>query len=169
MEVGALRCESFGWSTAMAPDGLRSAHRWESRWRGRGEAEGSTLTGVETQSANIARDCRTAASPDPPLPFLYESTGAETRFTNRLDPEPRSRGVFAFHRPETLAEWTGSTRRRPSDAGRRRAAGEAHDAAPTLRARLREMPPIERDKLWPPRSPPIETWKDRWRRTGRAP
>lgn len=38
-----------------------------------------------------------------PLPFCYESTGVETRFTNGLDPEPRSRNVFAFHRPETLA------------------------------------------------------------------
>jgi type I site-specific restriction endonuclease len=31
------------------------------------------------------------------LPFSYETTGTETRFTNRLDPEPRSRNVFAFH------------------------------------------------------------------------
>src|SRR3972149_5989372 len=33
-----------------------------------------------------------------PLPFLYESTGVETFFTNGLDPEPRSRRTFAFHR-----------------------------------------------------------------------
>jgi type I restriction enzyme, R subunit len=32
-------------------------------------------------------------------------TGVETRFTNRLDPTPKSRDVFTFHRPETLAEW----------------------------------------------------------------
>ena len=38
-----------------------------------------------------------------PLPFIYESTGVETRFTNGLDPDPRSREVFAVHRPETLA------------------------------------------------------------------
>jgi type I restriction enzyme R subunit len=38
-----------------------------------------------------------------PLPFIYESTGAETRFTNGYDPEARSRRVFTFHRPETLA------------------------------------------------------------------
>src|SRR5207237_4225053 len=37
-----------------------------------------------------------------PLPFAYESTGTETRFTNRLDPAPTSRNVFAFHKPETL-------------------------------------------------------------------
>jgi type I site-specific restriction endonuclease len=40
-----------------------------------------------------------------PLPFLYESTGVETRFTNLLDPTPRSRKLFWFHRPETLAKW----------------------------------------------------------------
>ena len=39
------------------------------------------------------------------LPIAYQSTGAETRFTNGLDPGPRSRPVFAFHRPELLAEW----------------------------------------------------------------
>lgn len=37
-----------------------------------------------------------------PLPFAYESTGAVTQFTSTLDPEPRSREVFAFHRPEEL-------------------------------------------------------------------
>jgi len=40
-----------------------------------------------------------------PLPFLYESTGVETFFSDQRDPEPRSRHVFSFHRPETLAEW----------------------------------------------------------------
>lgn len=36
------------------------------------------------------------------LPFIYESTGEITRFTDRRDPKPRSREVFSFHRPETL-------------------------------------------------------------------
>src|SRR5207248_8602947 len=40
-----------------------------------------------------------------PLPFAYESTGTETQFTNQLDPSPKSRNVFAFHRPETLLEY----------------------------------------------------------------
>jgi type I restriction enzyme, R subunit len=39
------------------------------------------------------------------LPFAYESTGVETQFTNQLDPSPKSRNVFAFHRPETLLEY----------------------------------------------------------------
>jgi type I restriction enzyme R subunit len=37
--------------------------------------------------------------------LCYQSTGTETRFTCGLDPEPRSRRVFSFHRPETLAAW----------------------------------------------------------------
>ena len=37
-----------------------------------------------------------------PLPFAYESTGMATQFTNGLDPDPRSREIFTFHRPEEL-------------------------------------------------------------------
>lgn len=68
--------------------------------------EGTTLTEVEHQSGRYV-----AGLPDwmkaavYPLPFIYESTGAETRFTNGYDPDARSRRVFTFHRPETLAEW----------------------------------------------------------------
>ena len=64
---------------------------------------GSTLTGVETQTDKYAKGL-----PDGvphyglPLPFGYESTGVVTRFTNRLNPFPRSREVFTFHRPEEL-------------------------------------------------------------------
>jgi type I restriction enzyme R subunit len=39
------------------------------------------------------------------LPFLFESNGSVTFFTNGLDPVPRSRQVFDFPRPETLADW----------------------------------------------------------------
>lgn len=61
--------------------------------------KGATLTGVEAQSARYAQGLP-ASLPAwrRPLPFLYESTGVETRFTNGLDPAPRARGVFAFHR-----------------------------------------------------------------------
>lgn len=68
--------------------------------------EGHSLTGVEEQSdkyvIGVPANLPHWASP---LPFSYESTGTETRFTNRLDPEPRSRSLFAFHRPETLRAW----------------------------------------------------------------
>jgi hypothetical protein len=47
-----------------------------------------------------------------PLPFLYMSTGVETRFINGLDPEPKTRTISAnlphIHRPATLAEWIGA-------------------------------------------------------------
>ncbi len=72
---------------------------------------GATLVGVETQSAKY-----TAGLPDAlpawrrPLAFAYESTGVETRFTNGFDAAPRSRPVFAFHRPETLADWLADAR-----------------------------------------------------------
>jgi type I restriction enzyme R subunit len=75
---------------------------------------GVTLTSVEAQTRDYAEKVWDRLQvPIRPLPFLYESTGVETWFTNGLDPEPRARRVFAFHRPETCA--SGST---PSpDAG----------------------------------------------------
>ena len=39
-----------------------------------------------------------------PLPFVYESTGVETFFRDLRDPFPRSRRVFAFHKPEAFHE-----------------------------------------------------------------
>jgi type I restriction enzyme R subunit len=68
--------------------------------------QGTTLTGVEVQAEKHAVGMP-AGRPAPvrPLSFLCQSTGAETRFTNRLDPAPRSRPPFRFHRPETLAKW----------------------------------------------------------------
>src|SRR5262245_22454688 len=68
--------------------------------------EGYTLTGVEEQSAKYGKGLLDIYPKwRDPLPFAYESTGVETQFTNRLDPDPKSRNVFAFHRPETLLEW----------------------------------------------------------------
>ena len=68
--------------------------------------EGETLTGVEVQAEKYAAGMPEALpAPHRPLPFLYQSTGVETRFTNRFDPAPRSRRVFHFHQPGTLAEW----------------------------------------------------------------
>lgn len=40
-----------------------------------------------------------------PLPFVYESTGSLTRFTDYRDPKPRSRPIFSFHKPETFRDW----------------------------------------------------------------
>jgi type I restriction enzyme R subunit len=66
--------------------------------------EGETLIGVEHQSAKYVDGLPGELEPavEGGLAFVYESTGTETRFTNRLDPDPTSRPVFSFHRPETL-------------------------------------------------------------------
>src|SRR4051794_29958327 len=102
---------------------------------------GTTLTGVELQAAKYS-----SGFPDAfpahlrPLPFLYQSTGLETRFSSRLDPEPRSRRVFQFHQPATLAAWLAAPPRVvPHVMGQ-----PPPEAAPpsTLRSRLRVMPPV---------------------------
>jgi len=68
--------------------------------------EGHTLTGVEEQSGKYGKALLDIYPKwREPLPFAYESTGVETQFTNQLDPSPKSRNVFAFHKPETLLEW----------------------------------------------------------------
>jgi hypothetical protein len=56
--------------------------------------EGETLTGVEVQTAKYADGLRdNMNAPTRPLPFLYESTGIETQFTNLLDPHPVTSGI----------------------------------------------------------------------------
>ena len=71
--------------------------------------EGYTLTGVEEQSGKYGKGLLEIYPKwREPLPFAYESTGVETQFTNQLDPSPKSRNVFAFHKPETLLEWVQS-------------------------------------------------------------
>ncbi len=71
---------------------------------------GARLTTVEGQSEGYADATLKWVSNATPLPFLYESTGEITRFTNRRDPNPRSREVFNFHQPETFQEWTRAQR-----------------------------------------------------------
>lgn len=91
--------------------------------------EGTTLSGVAEQTAKyLAGLPENIPHVDDPLPFGYESTGVETAFRDLRDPDPRSRRVFSFHQPETLAEWV-----QQSD---------------TLRARLRQMPPLVSEGLW---------------------
>jgi type I restriction enzyme R subunit len=94
--------------------------------------EGTTLSAVKDQAGKYS----IGLPPDIPhvtlpLPFLYESTGVETYFSDQRDPEPRSRHLFSFHRPETLAEWL--------------------DQPATLRSRLNGMPgdhPLMTSHLW---------------------
>lgn len=68
--------------------------------------EGETLSGVEIQTEKYSVGLPdTLSAISRPLPFLYQTTGVETRFTNLLDPEPLSRDVFSFHQPDTLADF----------------------------------------------------------------
>ena len=96
---------------------------------------GTTLTGVEFQTKKYTEGLPGyLTAPIRPLPFAYESTGVETRFTNGLDPQPTSRRLFTFHRPETFARWM-----RDLDLV----------AGPTLRSRLTDLPPLGPGGLWP--------------------
>src|SRR5439155_23343752 len=119
------------------------------------QKEGVTLTGVETQSEKY-----TKGLPDglpawsKPLPFSYESTGIETRFTNGLDPEPRSRLVFSFHKPESLAAWLEGLSAVPAQAGGKQLIAAEPPAdygkrTGTFLARMQQMPQLI-DDLWPP-------------------
>ncbi len=112
--------------------------------------EGATLTGVEIQSARYAQGLP-ASLPAwrRPLPFSYESTGIETHFTQGLDPEPRARAVFAFHRPETLAAFLKGAPEASvfhTGPGSPLAANEPH---PTFLGRLQSLPPLKEEGLWP--------------------
>src|SRR5436309_4881741 len=112
---------------------------------------GYSFTSVEFQAKKYVEGLPASlTAPLKPLPFAYISTGEETVFINTLDPQPRSRRVFTFHRPETLREWlTADT----LDGWLRQSGGfytRADDTKPsTLRARLRAMPPVELPGLWP--------------------
>jgi type I restriction enzyme, R subunit len=98
---------------------------------------GEPLTGVETQAEKYSVGLPdTVPAPLQPLPFLYQSTGVETRFTNGLDPEPRSRRVFAFHRPATLAAWAKECGDSPSGGLRRVAERGTGYGSASLRGRM---------------------------------
>ena len=79
------------------------------------EEEGHKLTVHEEQSEGYANGKLKWVNNKEPLPFVYESTGIITRFTDLRDPKPRSRPVFSFHRPETLPN--GSSRTKPCARG----------------------------------------------------
>ena len=96
---------------------------------------GVNLTRVEQQTERYAVAGKKWLKDHPPLRFLFEATGEITRFTESRDPYPRSREIFHFFKPETLAEWVEQ--------------GEQHDErSTTLRARLaHSMPPLATQHL----------------------
>ncbi|WP_160050929.1 DEAD/DEAH box helicase family protein [Nocardiopsis sp. FR4] len=91
--------------------------------------EGADLTAAQAQAARYASgltNSQMLSAWRATLPFQYVCDGNETRFFNDLDPDARSRRLFAIHQPATLARWITE-------------AEEDHQA-PTLRARLRRLP-----------------------------
>ncbi len=123
------------------------------------KAAGYALGSVEMQADKYATGLPAGLNPPvDPLPFLYLSTGVETRFINRLDPDPKTRAISAnlphVHRPETLAEWISAE---SLDAWLKRLHAEgtgfytaADDTRPSsFRARLRTLPPLEHGGLYP--------------------
>lgn len=106
---------------------------------------GTTLTGVETQSEKYSKGLPDGLpSWSTPLPFCYESTGDETRFTNNLDPQPRSRQVFAFHKPNYIFEEAEKGINQTGEFS-----PEYLHQSITLRGRLRNMPDLVEDGFWP--------------------
>ena len=102
--------------------------------------EGVPLKGVEVQSSRYAKGLPdTLPAWRRPLPFVFESTGVETQFTNGLDPQPRSRRVFAFFRPELLALWL---QYQPAVTGPVTGPQAANRPPSTLLARMNELPPL---------------------------
>jgi type I restriction enzyme R subunit len=89
--------------------------------------EGQRLTAHEAQTESYAAATLKWINNKEPLPFLYQSTGIITRFTDGRDPKPRSREVFCFHRPETLKEWLAQSA--------------------SLRERLHHIPPLNPNHL----------------------
>ncbi len=67
--------------------------------------EGVILTPVEEQTVKYATSRLQWQQSGYSLPFLYESTGIETHFTDIRDRQPRARDLFCFHRPDQLRDW----------------------------------------------------------------
>ncbi len=90
---------------------------------------GHTLSGVVEQSEKYIDGLyeKFTSAPIRP-PFSYETTGIETKFADRRDPDHRSRYVFSFHRPELLQEWLQEEK--------------------TLRVRLKDFPELNYEGLW---------------------
>lgn len=101
---------------------------------------GTPLSGVEWQSAMYATGLPpevrlSVVTKDGRLPFVFEASGTETHFTNGFDPEPRSRRLFGFPRPEALA-------RALRDV-------EEDTVHPTWRGKVHHLPALKTDGLRP--------------------
>jgi type I restriction enzyme R subunit len=89
---------------------------------------GTTLSGYSDQAARYITEAPEWLGADPKKRrFEYVASETEILFRDHGDPEPRSRRVFAFHRPDTLSRWL----REPE----------------TLRGRLHHLPPLVTEGL----------------------
>ena len=68
------------------------------------EKEGERISVVENQSQRYAHSQLKWRKDNTPLRFVFESTGVLTKFTDNLDPKPRSRPIFSFPKPEELQD-----------------------------------------------------------------
>ncbi len=66
---------------------------------------GQNITAAEGQTERYANANLKWRKDSAPLRFLFEATGQIIRFTDNADPAPRSREVFYFFKPDTLAAW----------------------------------------------------------------
>lgn len=102
---------------------------------------GHTLGGVAEQSERYLDGLHEKFTNTPMRPpFSYETTGIETKFANRRDPNFCSRYVFSFHRPELLQEWLNEDI--------------------SLRARLKQIPKLDYDNLWNCQSEAVTNLED---------
>ncbi|KFG01471.1 hypothetical protein IQ62_07200 [Streptomyces scabiei] len=102
--------------------------------------EGADLSAAEAQADGYADQLTDAqqrlSAWRTPLPFRYVSDGGETRFRSVLDPDSRTRRIFSFHQPRTLARWVRQA--------------EEDEQAPSYRARLHwRMPDLDERPLRP--------------------
>lgn len=91
--------------------------------------EGHRLSVHEEQSKGYANAQLKFFNSSEAIPFVYESTGTITTFTDYRDPKPRSREIFNFHQPETLLDWIKKEK--------------------SLRSRLHDIPALEETGLRP--------------------
>jgi len=70
--------------------------------------DGVVLSNHEEQTEDYAKSKFKWQINEDVVPFVYEATGKEVRFTDLRDPRPRFRELFAFHQPETILEWSKS-------------------------------------------------------------
>lgn len=107
------------------------------------EEEGHRINTVREQTERYA-DAKLKYLNNDKLPFLFESTGVITHFTDRRDPKPRAREVFTFYKPATFASWLKKEK--------------------SLRARLHDIPTLQHDGLRPAQIIAVENLEESFKK-----